>query len=84
MAVPPCVIDLQRACESAAVAAGYPKEERAWRSHLTLGRWGAPERFVAIPHEEPGEVRLERLVLFRSDLKPQGAVHTPLLEFPLG
>jgi RNA 2',3'-cyclic 3'-phosphodiesterase len=102
---PPGLHDLQKACESAAVSAGYAPEARPWRSHLTLGRWREPARLppvgvvgsgglppvgvvgigggVALPYEELGETRLFRLVLFRSDLKPAGAVHTPLREWLL-
>ena len=36
---PPPVLDLQRACERAARAAGFEREERPFRAHLTLGRW---------------------------------------------
>ena len=37
--VPPPLLDLQRACERAARAAGFEREERPFRAHLTLGRW---------------------------------------------
>jgi 2'-5' RNA ligase len=37
--VPPPVLDLQHACERAARAAGFEREERPFRAHLTLGRW---------------------------------------------
>jgi RNA 2',3'-cyclic 3'-phosphodiesterase len=84
LSLPPSLLDLQAACESGAVAAGYPPEARPFRAHLTLGRWREPRRFVPLPHEELGETRVDRLVLFRSDLKPAGAVHTPILAFPLG
>ena len=84
LSLPPSLLDLQAACERAAVAAGYPPEGRPFRAHLTLGRWREPQRFVPIPHEELGEALVDRLVLFRSDLKPARAVHTPLLELPLG
>lgn len=83
LSLPPSLLDLQAACERAAVAAGYPPEGRPFRAHLTLGRWREPRRFVPPPDQELGEARVERLVLFRSDLKPAGAEHTPLLTFPL-
>jgi 2'-5' RNA ligase len=82
--VPPPVLDLQRACERAARAAGFEREARHFQAHLTLGRWR--ER-VARPELAPadlGPVRLDRLVLLRSDLQPTGAVYAPLARFPLG
>jgi RNA 2',3'-cyclic 3'-phosphodiesterase len=84
LSLPPSLLDLQAACERSAVAVGYPPEGRPFRAHLTLGRWREPRPFVPLPHEELGEARVDRLVLFRSDLKPAGAVHTPLLELALG
>ena len=39
LAVPAAILDLQRACERAARAAGFEREERPFRAHLTLGRW---------------------------------------------
>jgi 2'-5' RNA ligase len=34
--------------------------------------------------EEFGDLRVERLVLFKSDLKPTGPIYTPLRELRLG
>ena len=36
---PPSILHLQRACERAARTAGFDREERPFRAHLTLGRW---------------------------------------------
>lgn len=75
---------LQAACEAAAVAAGFAPETRPFRAHLTLGRWREPARRPTLPQIDLGESPLDRLVLFSSDLKPSGAVHTPLSTFALG
>lgn len=80
----PEALALQRECERAAVAAGFPPEGRAFSPHLTLGRWRENVRQPELPPFDLGETLLETLVLFRSDLRPQGAVHTPLAVFPLG
>jgi 2'-5' RNA ligase len=82
--VPPPVVDLQAACERAARAAGFEKEDRPFRAHLTLGRWRERAPRPELPPAELGPTRLETLVLFRSDLRPDGAVYTPLAPFPLG
>ncbi len=82
--VPPAVFDLQRACERAARAAGFEREERPFRAHLTLGRWRERAPRPELPPADLGPTRLEALVLFKSDLRPDGAVYTPLAGFALG
>ena len=80
----PEALALQQACERAALAAGFPREERGFKPHLTLGRWRERAQRPQLPSIDMGETSIDRLVLFRSDLKPQGAVHTPLAVFCLG
>jgi 2'-5' RNA ligase len=75
---PPPILDLQRACERAARAAGFEREERPFKAHLTLGRWRDRAPPPDLPATDLGKTRLETLVLFKSDLKPDGAVYTPL------
>ncbi|MGH2706659.1 MAG: RNA 2',3'-cyclic phosphodiesterase [Actinomycetota bacterium] len=71
-------------------AAGFRREERVWRPHLTLARFRTPgpigealaeARVEDLPSEpfDVGEV-----VLFRSHLSPRGASYVPLDRFPLG
>jgi RNA 2',3'-cyclic 3'-phosphodiesterase len=75
--------------ERGAVAAGFPAEERPFRPHLTLGRTRDHRRFH-LAEDVTGSVTTEReawdvveTVLFRSDLAPSGARHTPLARIPL-
>lgn len=82
--LPPETRELQAACEAAAVAAGYSREARPFRPHLTLGRWRERAPRPTLPPVELGVARLDRLVLYRSELRPAGAVYTPLAGFPLG
>ena len=82
--LPESVRTLQAACEQAAVRSGFPPEPRPFRAHLTLGRWAEPVRRPALPHVDLGRARLERLVLYRSDLRRGGSVYTPLAAFTLG
>jgi 2'-5' RNA ligase len=80
--------ELARRVEAAAVRAGFPAEERPFRAHLTLGRL----RDRAHPALEPAAAdllaadpfRVAEVVLFRSDLQPDGALHTPLERIALG
>jgi 2'-5' RNA ligase len=78
------ILDLQRACERAARSVGFEREERPFTAHLTLGRWRAPAPRPDLPAVDLGTIRLERLVLFRSDLRPDGAVYTSVAGFALG
>jgi 2'-5' RNA ligase len=82
--VPPAGLELQVACERAAVEAGFPAEERPFRGHLTLARFRERVLRPALPPVDFGDVRLETLSLLRSDLQPGGAVYTPIDRFPLG
>jgi len=74
---------LQQACEAAARAAGFASEDRPFRSHLTLGRWRESVPRPQLPSVGSGVTRLDELILFRSDLGPQGALYTPLEVFLL-
>lgn len=78
------VLDLQKACERAARAAGFPPEERPFRAHLTLGRWRDRAPRPDLPPVDLGLTRLETLTLFRSELRPGGAAHTALARYRLG
>lgn len=82
--LPEPMIALQAACEAAAVEAGFPAEPRPFHPHLTLGRWRDRVPRPELPPVDLGVAVLEALVLFRSELRPDGAVYTPLERFALG
>jgi 2'-5' RNA ligase len=81
---PPAIAELQTASERAAVAAGFPPEERPFRGHLTLARFRERVSRPALPPTDLGTVRLATLALMRSQPQPGGAVYTPIARFPLG
>jgi 2'-5' RNA ligase len=83
LGLPASVLELQRACEDAAVAAGFPREARPFRPHLTLGRWRDRARRPTLPPAVGGRLALRELCLFRSELLAGGARYTPLVRFPL-
>lgn len=78
ISVPPSVLRLQEACEHAAVAAGFEPETRAFRPHLTLGRWKEPARRPSLPEVDLGPTSLHTLVLYRSQPGRTGSVYTPI------
>jgi len=82
--LPDTVRALQAACEHAAVAAGFPREDRAFEPHLTLGRWRERDRRPDLPPVDLGQASVDTLVLFRSELRPEGSRYTPLARFRLG
>ncbi len=82
---------LQRAIEENIRGSGYPGEEREFKPHLTLGRLrsgrgksgllGKMEDLFPI---DLGEFRVDRLILFKSDLRPTGPIYTKLRVLKLG
>ena len=82
--LPPAVLELQRACERAARAAGFAAEPRPFQPHLTLGRWRDRAPRPELPAVDLGTARLDTLVLFRSETRPDGAVYSQLARFALG
>jgi 2'-5' RNA ligase len=78
------------AVEAAAEGAGFARERRPWTVHLTMARlksqWPktAVDRFLEWGDELDLEVfTCREVVLFESDLRPEGAVYTALERLPL-
>ena len=87
---PPLLV-MQENLEQGFAGHGFAKEERPFRPHLTIGRVktphtsGDPEQFMANADDwAAGSFIAPGLGLFKSDLTPQGAVHTRLAWFPFG
>jgi 2'-5' RNA ligase len=81
---------LQREIETTTAEIGFPSEDRPFKPHLTLGRVRSPKGKNPLTqiiegnsHLDLGSFRVERVILFRSDLRPEGAVYTKLQEFYL-
>lgn len=72
--------------EAAVEALDIPREERAFRAHVTLARIKRPgnvESWLDGVTLE-GALRLDELVLYRSELAPGGSIYTPLARAHLG
>ncbi len=85
------LISLQRQIEACLEKIGFPIEDRLFRPHLTLGRMKSSrgkealgERMERVREEEFGSFQVEKVILFKSDLRPTGPIYTPLRELRLG
>jgi RNA 2',3'-cyclic 3'-phosphodiesterase len=80
---------LQREVERALVPLGFPPEERPFRPHLTVGRVKGRQRLRLLQESllasrgfEAEAFDVADLVLYKSELRPDGARYTPLLRAP--
>lgn len=85
---------LQHGIEAASATLGYPDEKRPFSPHLTIGRVrqnvdsaGIQKIRTALEETQVGSLGTAHVTavhLFKSDLKPTGAVYTRLFSAPLG
>ncbi len=85
------VTSLQKQIETQLEKIGFEAEDRPFRPHLTLGRMkssrGKDElgrKMEKHKEEEFGDFQVERVILFKSDLKPSGPIYTALGDVKLG
>lgn len=86
------LIRIQQDVERDLETAGFKREKRPYKPHLTLGRFREPGKSSGLEKalEERNDASLaekfmaDGLTLFKSDLKPGGAVYTVLKFFPFG
>jgi len=80
---------LQARLEEALEPLGFPRDARAFRPHLTVGRVKEPRRppdltralaDVTVPRCNSFDVR--EILLYKSDLRPTGAIYTKLQHLP--
>jgi len=81
---------LRRDVETVAAGFGFAPENRPFKPHLTLGRVrserGRTELLAGLEKLDPGPVEFTagEVILFKSDLRPSGAVYTALHRMTLG
>lgn len=91
---PPALPILQSEVEAICARLGHPPEDRPFSPHLTIGRVNQhlnPDEWRRVRQAmdqfqvgEIGSISVEAIHLFRSDLRPDGAVYSILHTFPLG
>ncbi|MFP4040145.1 MAG: RNA 2',3'-cyclic phosphodiesterase [Desulfosudaceae bacterium] len=84
------LIEFHDLLEAALAEAGFEKDRRAFKAHLTIARIKSPvdPRLLAEAMEVCGqfpetELPARQLTLYKSELRPSGAVYTVLQQFPL-
>lgn len=86
----PEVGELNARIEEALHPLGFPREDRPFHPHLTLGRVKGTrhlqpllERLRSLEVKELGRMRVRFVDLMRSDLHPHGAIYTLVHRVPL-
>jgi 2'-5' RNA ligase len=75
---------LVRQLEEELALLGFPREEKEFVAHLTLGRLREPARVVLPPFSGEGmPVRMSKIVFYRSILTPRGPLYQALSELEL-
>ncbi|MCL5024747.1 MAG: RNA 2',3'-cyclic phosphodiesterase [Nitrospirae bacterium] len=87
---PDRLMNLQASVEDYLISYGFPKEARSFSPHLTIGRVRSPKNkdfllraMKPLKDKDFGNIRVDKIYLMRSDLKPAGAQYTSVAEFPL-
>ena len=87
---PPVMAELARRLDRRMTRAGVPKEDRPFRSHVTIGRVRRPrpmpqvgENLASLAERNFGMMIVNRIVLIQSKLTPSGPVYTPVEHVPL-
>lgn len=85
------LFSLQERIEIRLEKIGFQRESHPFHPHLTLGRMKSSQgkeeligRLEKYKEMEFGAFQAERIILFKSDLKPTGPIYTPLRELILG
>jgi RNA 2',3'-cyclic 3'-phosphodiesterase len=85
----PVVLDLQATVQRICEEFSFPKEDRAFHPHITLGRVKESRNLSRLTEAiktitfEPIETRCSNLLLMKSELHPSGSLYTILKSFPL-
>jgi 2'-5' RNA ligase len=85
------LINLQKTLDEKLKGIGFPTEKRPFKGHLTIGRIKAKMdtkklggALITFRNFESETFIADKIILFKSELKPQGAVYTNLVSESLG
>ncbi|HAA04117.1 MAG TPA: RNA 2',3'-cyclic phosphodiesterase [Syntrophobacteraceae bacterium] len=85
------LLKLQKSVEEALVPLGFAPEDRPYRAHLTLGRVKGRRHLQLLQEAvlrrqgfQTEAFDVTEVVLYRSELRPEGARYTALFRAPLG
>nr|CBX31145.1 hypothetical protein N47_E46570 [uncultured Desulfobacterium sp.] len=85
------LLSLQNTLDKRLEESGFKKDEKPFKGHLTMGRFKDKvnnEKLIEILRKyqnvDPEAFAAKEIVLFKSDLKPQGPVYTELFKMLLG
>jgi 2'-5' RNA ligase len=85
------IVSIQKQLEREFEKIGFQPEDRPFHPHLTLGRMrsnrGKDDLVKGMERYREGEFgsfQVEKVILFKSDLRPMGPIYTPLREIRLG
>jgi len=78
---------LKGGIENTMSAFGYQKEDKEFRPHLTIGRVRSRRGMIGVMNEldnfkerDFGELRVDRIIFMKSELRPKGAEYTCLFD----
>lgn len=84
------LLNLQNTIDKTLQEVNFPMDKKNFFPHLTIGRIKKPEKCDILKKEITGinllktvKWRVDNIVLFKSQLMPEGAVYTHLWDFPL-
>jgi len=85
------LVSLQKTLDENLETIGFPMEKRPFKGHLTMGRMKAKidvkkfgEVLMTFRSFESEAFTADRIILYKSELKPSGAVYTELASASLG
>ncbi|MGB9836246.1 MAG: RNA 2',3'-cyclic phosphodiesterase [Candidatus Saccharicenans sp.] len=86
----PELFNLQKELEEELERKGFPREERPFSPHLTLGRAKVPEKQERLKKELEkfsaqnfGQMTVKEIIFFQSILRPEGPIYKPIDRFEL-
>jgi len=80
---------IEETIEEVSNSLGFPREERQFHPHITIGRVKGSRNLKALVSElvntsfAPRSSLINEVLLMKSDLRPSGSVYTALKRFPL-